>query len=106
MPWAILQKSSMSHKISQQSFIRLFLNKKVISNAFFYVNLGATHIFLSVCFGPWGLAPIPPLFRKFCMGGKRDSCTVPKMDGKVRVIRHSDHDSSANKPDFSLKNIA
>jgi hypothetical protein len=32
--------------------------------------------------------------------------TVPKMDGKVRVIRHSDHDSSANKPDFSLKNIA
>jgi hypothetical protein len=32
--------------------------------------------------------------------------TVPKMDGKGRVIRHSDHDSSANKPDFSLKNIA
>jgi hypothetical protein len=32
--------------------------------------------------------------------------TVPKMDGKVRVIRHSDHGSSANKPDFSLKNIA
>jgi hypothetical protein len=29
--------------------------------------------------------------------------TVPKSSGKVRVIRHSDHGSSPNKPDFSVK---
>jgi hypothetical protein len=47
------------------------------------------------------------------VGGSLSNCTckanphtVPKMDGNVRVIRHSDSDASANKPDFSLKNIA
>jgi hypothetical protein len=42
------------------------------------------------------------------IGGHKTRCnhTVPKMSGKVRVIRHSDSGASPNKPGFSVKIIA
>jgi hypothetical protein len=54
-----------------------------------------------VCTVNWSLPELclsPSKPRKICL-----CYTVPKISGKVRVIRHSDSGASPNKPDFSAK---